>query len=93
MYVIDVRGQADMAAHRGVEAAAEFQKIIDHIGVVSNDPTIVVAARLQLARAWRISEDHAKAKTAYQEFFRDVERCRSRHPNWDKVKAEIRGLN
>src|SRR5215831_3389402 len=45
LYAIYLRGQAYFAAHRGAEAAAEFQKIIDHIGVVSNDPTIVVATR------------------------------------------------
>ena len=55
-------------AHRGTEAAAEFQKIIDHIGVVSNDPTIVVVARLQLARALALSGDRGKAKSAYEEF-------------------------
>jgi ATP/maltotriose-dependent transcriptional regulator MalT len=68
LFVIYVRGQAYMAAHRGAEAAAEFQKIISHIGVVSNDPTIVVAARLQLARALELSGDRAKAKSAYEDF-------------------------
>ena len=81
LYVIYMRGQAYMAAHRGAEAAAEFQKIIDHIGVVSNDPTIVVAARLQLARALALSGDRAKAKTAYEDFLKYVERCRSRYPD------------
>ena len=70
-----------MAAQRGSEAAVEFQKIIDHLGVVSNDPTIVVATRLQLARAWRLSGDHAKAKTAYENFLTILERCRSRYPD------------
>jgi hypothetical protein len=57
-----------MAAHRGAEAAEEFQKIISHIGIASNDPTIVVAARLQLARAWALSGDRGKAKSAYEDF-------------------------
>jgi tetratricopeptide (TPR) repeat protein len=68
LFVIYVRGQAYMAAHRGAEAVEEFQKIISHIGVVSNDPTIVVAARLQLARAWALSGDRGKAKSAYEDF-------------------------
>ena len=68
LFVIYVRGQAYLAARRASEAAAEFQKIIDHIGVVSNDPTIVVAARLQLARALKLSGDRAKAKSAYESF-------------------------
>jgi hypothetical protein len=57
-----------MAAHRGAEAVKEFQKIISYIGVASNDPTIVVAARLQLARAWALSGDRGKAKSAYEDF-------------------------
>ena len=69
LFVIYVRGQAYLAAHRAAEAAAEFQKIIDHLGVASNDPTIVIAARLQLARAWKLSVDLPKAKLAYKDFF------------------------
>jgi ATP/maltotriose-dependent transcriptional regulator MalT len=68
LYVIYMRGQAYMAGRRGAEAAAEFQKIISHIGVVSNDPTIVVTARLQLARALALSGDRGKAKSAYEDF-------------------------
>ena len=65
-----MHGQAYLAVHRGPEAATEFQKIIDHIGVVSNDPTIVVAARLQLARALALSGHRDKAKSAYQDFLK-----------------------
>jgi hypothetical protein len=46
----------------------EFQKIIDHIGVISNDPTIVAVARLQFARALAASGDRARAKAAYDNF-------------------------
>jgi tetratricopeptide (TPR) repeat protein len=67
LYVIYMRGQAYLAVHRGTEAASEFHKIISHIGVVSNDPTIVVAARLQLARALLLV-DRGKAKSAYEDF-------------------------
>jgi hypothetical protein len=63
-----VRGQAYLAAHRAAEAAAEFRKIVDNIGVVSSDPTIVVGARLQIARALEMSGDRVKAKTAYESF-------------------------
>jgi tetratricopeptide (TPR) repeat protein len=70
LYVIYMRGQAYLTAHRGPEAVAEFQKIIDHIGVVSNDPTIVVAARLQLARALALSGHRDKAKYAYEDFLK-----------------------
>jgi tetratricopeptide (TPR) repeat protein len=67
LYPIYMRGQAYMSAHKGREAAAEFQRIISAIGVVSNDPTIVVAARLQLSRALKLSGDR-KARAAYQDF-------------------------
>ncbi len=67
LFVIYVRGQAYLAAHRGTEAAAEFQKIIDNIGIVANDPTIVAAARLQLARALLLV-NRKKAKSAYEAF-------------------------
>jgi serine/threonine protein kinase/tetratricopeptide (TPR) repeat protein len=67
LYPIYMRGQAYLSARQGGEAAAEFQRVISSIGVVSNDPTIVLAARLQLARAFKLSGD-PRAKNAYQEF-------------------------
>ena len=33
-----MRGEAYLAAHQGIEAAAEFQKILDHRGIVVNSP-------------------------------------------------------
>jgi serine/threonine protein kinase len=67
LYPVYVRGQAYLAAHRGTEAAAEFQKILDHRGIVVSDP-VGVAARLQSGRAFALSGDTAKAKAAYQDF-------------------------
>jgi eukaryotic-like serine/threonine-protein kinase len=93
LYVIYMRGQAYLAARRGAEAAAEFQKIIDHLGVVSNDPTIVVAARLQLARALTISGDRAKAKTAYQDFLTFWKDADHDIPTLLQAKAEMRRLH
>jgi len=48
-------------------AAAEFQKIIDHPGVVLSEP-IGTLAHLGLARAYALSSDAAKAKGGYQDF-------------------------
>jgi eukaryotic-like serine/threonine-protein kinase len=67
LYLVYVRGQAYLSAHQGAKAAAEFQKIVDHRGTVASDP-IGVLARLQLARAFALSGDIAKAKCAYQDF-------------------------
>jgi tetratricopeptide (TPR) repeat protein len=62
-----VRGKALLAANQYAEAAAEFQKILDHRGLVGADP-IGALAHLQLGRAFVLSGDKIKAKAAYQEF-------------------------
>jgi len=67
LYPVYVRGEARLAAHQGAEAAAEFQKILDHRGIVVSDP-VGVLAHLQLGRAFAMSGDKTRAKTAYQDF-------------------------
>ena len=62
-----MRGQAHLALHQGAEAAAEFQKILDHRGIVIDDP-IGALAHLQLARALVLAGDKTKAQTAYRDF-------------------------
>jgi serine/threonine protein kinase/tetratricopeptide (TPR) repeat protein len=62
-----VRGEAFIAAHRYAEAGAEFQKILDHRGLVGLDP-IGSLAHLQLGRVFALSGDRAKAKAAYEAF-------------------------
>jgi hypothetical protein len=57
-----------LAVHQGGEAAAEFQKIVDHRGVVQNAP-IGAMAHLGLARAYSLQNDTAKARAAYNDFF------------------------
>jgi len=64
---IYVRGEAYLAEHRGAAAAAEFQKILAHPGIVLNEP-IGALAHLQLARAYAMQGDTVKAKAAYQDF-------------------------
>ncbi len=56
-----------MRVHRGKEAAAEYQKFVDHWGAVRNFP-LGALARLGLARAYAVQGDSAKAHTAYQYF-------------------------
>ncbi len=68
LYPVYVRGEAYLAAHRGKEAASEFQRILDHRGIVLNEP-IGALAHLQLGRAYALQGDAAKARTAYQDFF------------------------
>jgi tetratricopeptide (TPR) repeat protein len=67
-YTVYVRGVAFLAANRGREAAAEFQKVIDGRSIVVSDP-VGALAHLQLGRALALSGDRAKANTAYRDFF------------------------
>jgi Flp pilus assembly protein TadD len=67
LYPVYLRGEAYVAAHQGGAAAAEFRKILDHPGVVQNEP-IGALAHLGLARAYALSGDTAKSKSAYQDF-------------------------
>jgi eukaryotic-like serine/threonine-protein kinase len=68
LYPVYVRGQAYLASHNGAGAAGEFQKILDHRGIVQNFP-LGALAHLQLGRAYVLTGDTAKAKAAYQDFF------------------------
>ena len=67
LYPVYVRGESYLAAHRGNEAAAESQKILDHRGIVVNAP-IGALAHLGLGRAYALSGDKTGAKIAYQDF-------------------------
>ncbi len=67
LYPPYVRGQAYLLAHNGTAAAAEFQKMLDHRGIVLNFVTGALA-HLQIGRAYAMSGDTAKAKAAYQDF-------------------------
>ncbi|MGA2373493.1 MAG: protein kinase domain-containing protein [Candidatus Korobacteraceae bacterium] len=67
MYPAYLRGEAYLKLGRGHEAAGEFQKVIDHRGVVLNF-VIGSLARLQLARAVAMSGDTASARKQYEDF-------------------------
>src|SRR5205807_9528999 len=68
LYPVYLRGQAQLVAHNGTAAAAEFQKFLNHRGIVLNFP-LCALARLNLARAYAVSGDTNKSRTAYQDFF------------------------
>jgi eukaryotic-like serine/threonine-protein kinase len=63
-----LRGQAYLLMKDGVKAAAEFQRILDHRGVVAFDSEYPLA-HLNLGRAYVLQGDVGKAKIAYQDFF------------------------
>jgi serine/threonine protein kinase/tetratricopeptide (TPR) repeat protein len=68
LYPAYLRAQAYLLAHNGTAAAAEFQKFLNHRGIVMNFP-LGALAHLGLARAYVLSGDTAKARAAYQDFF------------------------
>ena len=84
LYPVYLRGEAYVAAHQARFAEAEFQKILDHPGVVGNEP-IGALAHLGLARAYALEGGAgrvpgrqatggdaaalSKARMAYQDFF------------------------
>lgn len=61
------RTEAFLSGHKYAEAEAEFQKLLDHRGIVGSDP-MGAMARLQMARAYAMAGDTAKAKAAYRDF-------------------------
>jgi len=67
LYSVYLRGEAYLAAKQGAAAAVEFRKIVDHPGLVVNEP-IGALAHLGLGRAYVLSHDEAKAKAEYQNF-------------------------
>jgi eukaryotic-like serine/threonine-protein kinase len=67
MYPVYIRGQGQLMAHNGAAAATEFQKFLDHRGVTLNFP-LGVLAHLGLARAYALSGDSVRSRTAYQNF-------------------------
>ena len=67
LYPAYLRGEAQLMAHNGTAAGAEFQKVLDHRGIVVNFVTGALA-HLSLARAYAMAGDNAKAKSAYEDF-------------------------
>ena len=84
-------GLAQLVAHNGSAAATEFQRIIDHRGIVLNFP-LGPLAHLQLGRAYAMSGDTRKAKTAYQDFLALWKDADPATPFLKQTKAEFAKL-
>ncbi len=67
LYPAYIRGDAYLKMGQGQLAAAEFQRVIDHPGIVANSITGALA-HLQLGRAQAMMGDAAAARKSYQEF-------------------------
>jgi eukaryotic-like serine/threonine-protein kinase len=87
-----LRGEAYLMLHDGKAAATEFQKFIDHRGLVGNFPWGALA-RFGLARAYAVSGDHTKAMSAYQEFLTIWKDADPDVPVLQQAKAEYAGLS
>ena len=86
------RGESYLALYQGAEAAAQFQKILDHRGIVVSDP-IGALAHLQLGRALALSGDKTKAKAVYQDFLTLWKDADPDIPMLEEAKAEYGKLN
>jgi len=91
MTPVYMRGEADLAAHEGAEAAAEFQKILDNRGLVNNSP-IGALAHLEIGRAYAMQGDTAKARAAYQDFLMLWKDADPNIPILKQAKAEYAKL-
>ena len=86
-----VRGEALLALRRYPEAAAEFQKILDHRGIVVADP-IGALAHWRLGRAYGLSGDIAKSRSAYEAFFTLWKDADGEIPVLKQARAEYAAL-
>ena len=91
MLPVFVRGEAYLAARQGSEAATEFQKVLDHRGLVLNRP-IGALAHLGLGRAYVLQGDVPRARAAYQDFLTLWKDADPDIPVLQKAKAEYAKL-
>ena len=92
MYPAYLRGEAYLQLGRGQEAAAEFQKVLDHRGIVVNF-VIGSLARLQLARAAAKSGDTASARKHYADFLELWKNADANLPVFTTAETEYKRLN
>ena len=85
------RGRAYLMLHNGSAAAAEFQKVIDHPGIVREFP-VGALAHLGLARAYSLQGDTAKARAAYEDFLALWKDADPDIPIYKQAKAEYAKL-
>jgi serine/threonine protein kinase/DNA-binding winged helix-turn-helix (wHTH) protein/tetratricopeptide (TPR) repeat protein len=91
MYPVYVRGLAYLKADKGQEEAAEFQRMLDHPGVMLNFVTGALA-HLQLGRAQAMMGDNAAARKSYQDFLTLWKDADPDIPIYKQAKAEFARL-
>jgi predicted Zn-dependent protease len=90
-YPVYVRGQAYLLLHQGADAAAEFQKFLDHPSMVANNPLFILA-HIGLARAYTLQGQTDKSRAAYQDFFTLWKDADQEIPILQEAKAEYTRL-
>ena len=91
LYPILFRGEAYLAARKGPEAAREYQKLIDHRGIMIGDP-VSVLARYGLARSYALAGDPSNARNQYKEFVALWKDADPDLPVLRKARAELRNF-
>jgi serine/threonine protein kinase/tetratricopeptide (TPR) repeat protein len=92
MYPAYLRGEAYLKLGRGHEAAAEFQKVLDHRGIVVNF-VIGSLASLQLGRAAALNGDTVSARKHYGDFLGLWKNADTNLPILEAARAEYERLN
>jgi serine/threonine protein kinase/tetratricopeptide (TPR) repeat protein len=85
------RGLAYLQLRDGNKAAAEFQRILDHRGL-NGISLLLPLSQLNLARAFALQGDTAKARTAYQDFFATQKDADPDIPVLNEARAEYAKL-
>jgi eukaryotic-like serine/threonine-protein kinase len=88
MLSVFLRGETYIAAHKGTEAATEFQKILDHRGIVVNEP-IGGLAHLQLGRGLCDARRHCQSEACLSVLPHALERGRPRHPYPESSQSRV----
>jgi serine/threonine protein kinase/tetratricopeptide (TPR) repeat protein len=91
LYPAYIRGLAYLQMGEGLLAAVEFQKLLDHPGIVGRE-VIGALARLQLARAHKLMGDQAAARKSYEGFLTLWKDADSNIPVYQQAKAEYAKL-
>jgi tetratricopeptide (TPR) repeat protein len=86
-----IRGQAYLQAGQGQQAAVEFQKMLDHRGIIGNF-ALGALAHLQLGRAQAMIGDQQAARKSYQDFFALWKDADPDVPFLEQAKAEYAKL-
>ena len=91
LYPVYIRGQAYLQAGQGQQAAVEFQKMLDHRGIIGNF-ALGALAHLQLGRAQAMIGDQQAARKSYQDFFALWKDADPDVPFLEQAKAEYAKL-